>query len=91
MKNFIDILGKFIEQTKTFFHIVDMMYFYFKHPKNLCIVIWDKIVCYSFWLCLFITLFGLITYLLGIAKGKQWAKGSLMVYITIQLFNSCLK
>lgn len=86
-RELIDEMHQFGENTKVFFDTFAKVVYYLTNPKLLAWMIWNGLVKYSFWICIFICLFGIIAYLAGWTKGKQWAKGSMMFYIIVQMFN----
>lgn len=86
----VKAINSFNDNTKTFFETVSKLIYYFAHPKILAWIVWNGVVKYSFWICLFICLFSVIAYMIGWQKGKSLAKGSIITYIIIMMFNSAL-
>ncbi|AJE11410.1 hypothetical protein [Clostridium botulinum] len=83
-------INEFNANTKAFFESISNFIYYTKHPKEFSAVVWVSVVKNSFWICMFICLFSIIAYIIGWKKGKLWAKGSIITYIIIMMFNSSL-
>lgn len=83
-------INEFNYNTKAFCESITRFIYYMKHPKELSWLIWLAVVENSFWICIFICLFSIIAYIVGWKKGKLWAKGSVLAYIIIMMFNSAL-
>lgn len=86
----VKAVNEFNSNTKVFFQSITNLIYYFKHPKEFSWIIWMNVVKNSFAICMFICLFSVIAYIIGWEKGKVWAKGSVIAYIIIMMFNSAL-
>ncbi len=86
----VKAINDFNNNTKDFFQSVSDLVYYFTHPKAFAWTMWNGLVKYSFGICMFICLFGVIAYIIGWKKGKVCAKGSVIAYIIIMMFNSAL-
>ncbi|MBO0571173.1 hypothetical protein FDF50_14660 [Clostridium botulinum] len=83
-------INEFNANTKAFFESISNFIYYTRHPKEFSAVVWVSVVKNSFWICMFICLFSVIAHIIGWKKGKLWAKGSIITYIIIMMFNSAL-
>jgi len=86
----VNSIKEFNENTKAFFSTVSNIIYYLTHPKQLGLLIWNGLVEHSFEICLLICLLSIVAYLVGYERGKKVAKGSVLTYIVVQMFNSAL-
>lgn len=61
---------------------------YLMRPGLVFHMLWETIVMYSFWICLFVSLFALVFSTLGFKKLLKFVPGSLAVYFLIQMIGS---
>lgn len=90
MKELIQNIKVFNENTKEFFQSIKAIHHYLTNPKALGILLWNSAAEYSFYVCLTICLTGVILYLIGYEKGSKLAKTSFFGYLAIQIFNSLI-
>lgn len=86
----VKAIREFNTNAKIFFDTFGKAMYYLTHPKVLAFVMWNGLVKYSFWICMFICLFSIIAYIIGWKKGKILAQGSVLTYIIIMMFNTAL-
>lgn len=58
-------------------------------PKSIALWFWHGIVEYSYIICFFICVAGLITWICGSKKGSIVSKLSIAVFAIIQAINAC--
>lgn len=61
---------------------------YVLHPSRIFIALWNWTFAMSFWICLFIALFSLISYMAGIKKYAKLMPFSVTIYALIQAIGS---
>lgn len=81
-------ISNFGEETKSFFKAIESILFYLTHPKDLAMTIWDGAVAYGFYICLAVTMVGIILYIIGVKGGAKYSKIAFFSYLTIQIFNA---
>lgn len=74
MKESLDSIAKFLE--------------YIMHPSRIFIALWNWTFAMSFWVCLFVSLFALISYLCGFKKYAKLMPFSVTIYALIQAIGS---
>lgn len=76
IKESLDTIAKFLD--------------YLVHPGQILIALWHWTLGLSFWICLFIALFSLFSYILGVKKFAKYIPWSIGIYALLQAIGSVL-
>jgi hypothetical protein len=58
---------------------------YLMHPGMIFRSLWNFIVLYSYWICLFVALISLVLYSLGFKRFAKYLPASVSIYVLIKM------
>lgn len=63
---------------------------YVFHPSKILWLLWNWTLGMSYWICLFIALFAIISYILGVKKYAKYVPFSIGIYALLQAIGSVI-